>query len=323
MFRPLTILLALYAVTFAESGAAAAPHRETPRETPRELHREPDTTGMPLFSFGVITDVHYSTLKPTKGTRHYAASEAKVREAVETFEAAGVDFVVSLGDMIDGDIESYARIDAELRRLPVPIYAVAGNHDFTGPYGSDTQRRVMEELGLRESGYSVVKRGWRLLFLDSNSCSTYARAAGTADYAEAAALFRSLQHAGRANAEHYNGGLGERQRAWLAGQLDEAERRGEAVICLTHMPLLPLDGKFTLWDNRQTAALLESHPCVKAYLAGHHHAGGCGRLGNVFHFTFQGMIEGEQNHYAIVEVYADRLVIRGYGAQPDATATLR
>ena len=164
-----------------------------------------------------------------------------------------------------------------------------------------------------------MKEGYRLLFLDSNECSTYARAKGSAAYGEAAVRFEELKREGRANAETYNGALGERQRAWLAKELAKAERRNESVICLTHMPLMPLEGKFTLWDNRQTAALLQRHPCVKAFLAGHHHAGGSDRMGHIPHFTFQGMIEGTQNHYAIVEVYPDRLQIRGYGAQPSAS----
>lgn len=47
--------------------------------------------------------------------------------------------------------------------------------------------------------------------------------------------------------------------------------------------------------------------------------GGAHRFGSVLHFIFQGMIEGPDNHYAIVEVYPDKLVIRGYGAQRDET----
>ncbi len=280
-------------------------------------------TPSPLFTFGVVTDIHFSNLKPPKGSRLYAASEGKLQEAVATFESEGVDFVVSLGDMIDGDIESYATIRSILETLPMPVYQVLGNHDFLGPYGSDEQRRVMEALKIRKPCFSVVKEGYRLLFLDSNDCSTYARAAGSAAYREAAACLEALKQEGRANAENYNGALGERQRAWLAGELAKAERRNESVICLTHMPLMPLDGKFTLWDNRQTADLLQRHSCVKAFLAGHHHTGGNGRLGDIVHFTFQGMIEGTQNHYAIVEVYPDRLVIRGYGAQPDASIEFR
>ena len=92
---------------------------------------------------------------------------------------------------------------------------------------------------------------------------------------------------------------------------------GERVICFAHMPLMPPDGQFTLWNNGQIAALLQRYPCVRAFLAGHHHKGGAHRFGSVLHFIFQGMIEGPDNHYAIVEVYPDKLVIRGYGAQRD------
>lgn len=71
------------------------------------------------------------------------------------------------------------------------------------------------------------------------------------------------------------------------------------------------------------AELLMRHACVKAFLAGHHHPGGCHAFGRIRHFTFQGLIEGSDNRYAVVEVYRDKLVIRGYGAQPGATLEFR
>lgn len=280
-----------------------------------------NTATVPLFTFGVVSDVHYSNRKETKSSRHYAASGEKIREAVATFDAANVDFVVSLGDMIDGDVASYADIRPILENAAAPVYGIAGNHDYLGPYGSDVQRHVFEELGIAEPYFCLAKAGFRLLFLDSNDISTYARAKGSPEYEEATRILGRLKEAGAANARSYNGAIGEVQRKWLAGQLDDAARKGERVICLAHMPLMPLEGQFTLWNNARIAGLLQGYPCVKAFLAGHHHKGGSHDFGHIRHFTFQGMIENDDNHYAIVEVYADRLVIRGLGAQQGATLT--
>lgn len=277
----------------------------------------------PIFSFGVITDVHYSNLKAPWGTRRYAESGEKLREAMGAFHAMNVDFVVSLGDMIDGDIESYADIRPILDSSCVPVYKILGNHDFLGPYGSARQQRVLDELGICEPYFSVVKSGCRLLFLDSNDISVYARPEESAEYREASGILDDLKKEGIANARLYNGAIGALQQEWIARELAAAGSRGETVICLAHMPLMPQDGKFTLWNNRAVADLLMRHGCVKAFLAGHHHQGGCHAFDRIPHFTFQGMIEGSDNRYAVVEVYRDKLVIRGYGAQPGATLEYR
>lgn len=154
----------------------------------------------PLFTFGVVTDVHYSNVKETWAARRYAESGEKLREAVAAFNRAHVDFVVSLGDMIDGDIGSYAVIRPILEGSAAPVYKILGNHDYLGPYGSEEQRRVLEELGISEPYFSVVRNGCRLLFLDSNDISVYARAKESPEYAEAAALLDSLKRSGAANA---------------------------------------------------------------------------------------------------------------------------
>lgn len=80
----------------------------------RERPDRPDCLAVsaesPLFAFGVVTDVHYSNVKETWAARRYAESGEKLREAVAAFNRAHVDFVVSLGDMIDGDIGSLSLI---------------------------------------------------------------------------------------------------------------------------------------------------------------------------------------------------------------------
>lgn len=307
-------LLILVSLLYGASASGFAADRKSSRPAEPAISAE-----SPLFAFGVVTDVHYSNVKEMRGTRRYAESGEKLREAIAAFNRAHVDFVVSLGDMVDGDIGSYAVLRPIWEHSAAPVYKILGNHDFFGPYGSEEQRRVLEELGISDPYFSVSKNGCRLLFLDSNDISVYARAKGSPEYEGAAALLDSLTKSGAANAQQYNGAIGKTQREWLIQELSSAERRGEWVICFAHMPLMPLDGQFTLWNNTQVAALLQKYACVRAFLAGHHHKGGGSRFGSVPHFIFQGMVEGADNHYAIVEVYPDKLVIHGYGVQQDET----
>ena len=65
--------------------------------------------------------------------------------------------------------------------------------------------------------------------------------------------------------------------------------------------------------------MLSEYPCVRAFLAGHHHTGGYGVYRGVHHLTFRGMVEGPENKFAIVEVYPDKLVVRGFGTEEHRT----
>ena len=57
---------------------------------------------------------------------------------------------------------------------------------------------------------------------------------------------------------------------------------------------------------------------------GHDHEGGYAQQDSIHFVTFQGLVEsGAENAYAIVEVYPDRLEIRGYGTVPSRSLALR
>ena len=53
---------------------------------------------------------------------------------------------------------------------------------------------------------------------------------------------------------------------------------------------------------------------------GHDHAGGYARSGGVHYVTVPGMVEApEKNAFAVVDVYDDRLDVRGFGSVPSRT----
>ncbi|WP_295935430.1 metallophosphoesterase [uncultured Alistipes sp.] len=272
-----------------------------------------------MFSFGVVTDVHYSQAKETFAGRYYRASAEKLAGAVETFNRAGVDFVVSLGDLIDNDIESCKVIGNLLEISASPVFKILGNHDFMIPYDSRQQQCIFDELGIGERYYSFVRDDYRLILLDGNDVSVYAHAEDSHAHAEAIEVLAALKAGGAANAQIYNGAIGSDQQQWLLRELEQATTAGQQVICLCHFPLTPLDGKYTLWNNRQIAAILAQHVCVKAFLAGHHHTGGYFAYEKIHFFTFPGMVESTENRYAIVDVYPGKIVIRGYGTQQGTT----
>ncbi|WP_240360769.1 metallophosphoesterase family protein [Pyxidicoccus caerfyrddinensis] len=85
-------------------------------------------------------------------------------DAVEDLRRRDVDFVVQLGDLTEyGSAQEYAWVAELFDRLPVPSFAVLGNHDVLGT-GADIYRRTFGPPFL-----SFQHAGSRFVLFDSNS----------------------------------------------------------------------------------------------------------------------------------------------------------
>lgn len=273
----------------------------------------------PLATIGVVTDIHYYREKPVRINRYYTMSADKLAEAVDTFNAEKVDFTVSLGDTFDPDLAWFQDIDEQFARLDAPVYKLLGNHDCIAPYGSPEENAVLEALGLENPYFSIVENGIRFIFIDGNDVSLMSTAEGTPERLDAEATRAALLEAGVPYAAEYNGKFSQKQLDWLNSELAAAHAEGEMVILFGHMPLMPRDIDAAQWDGAEIDALLQEYPEVNAVLTGHHHHGAHMESGHIQHYTFQGMIEGQQNHYAVVRIFKDRIEITGYGEQPSCT----
>jgi hypothetical protein len=56
---------------------------------------------------------------------------------------------------------------------------------------------------------------------------------------------------------------------------------------------------------------------VAAYVNGHNHAGNYGQRDGIHYLTLKGMVDTEQTSYAVIEIYADRLVVKGFGREKE------
>ena len=244
---------------------------------------------------GIIADVQYGD-KNTRGRRFYRESLNRLADCVRTFNARGVDFVLQLGDIIDGNATpagTLADLDAVLGvlgRLKAPVVHVVGNHCLTA--GRDT---LQKRLGLKRAYYDFAHRrarGWRFVVLDGND----------AGY----------------------GVLGARQLTWLAETLKRADGAGEKVIVANHFALLKAAAKH---HRMKTPApmlkILDASPCVAAYVSGHDHAGGFAVRRGVHHVTFKGMVEApKRNAFATVALHADHLRVVGHGVEASGRLVL-
>lgn len=285
----------------------------------QEKINEENTENMndPLFKIGIVTDIHHSATKESTPERYYQASAGKLREAVKTFNNEEVNLIVSLGDLVDNEVDSYSVIADILDSLEMPVHKIAGNHDYIAPFSQSAQEKIMEMMGIKQPYFSVSVKGYRLIFLDTSEISTHANEKGTDNYTEANELLKDLREQAAPNAKKYNGAIGERQINWLKKELKAADKDGEKIICLTHMPLIPTNGKYSLWNAEDLISILEKWTCVKAVFSGHDHRGGYATDKNIHFITFCGVVQGDTNSYAIADVYPDKIVIKGYGRETD------
>lgn len=276
----------------------------------------PDT---PLFTFGVIADAQYCDCE-ARGSRYYRHSLDKLAAAVDTLNAREVAFTVHLGDFIDRAFASFAQVLPLYQRLQAPAYHALGNHDFS--VDSTYLDTIPDLLGLPARYYQFAHRGWRFVVLDGNDLSLYATRAGTARRAQADRLYRQLDASGAPHAQTWNGGLSAPQLEWLRGTLDAAAEAGERVVLFAHFPVYPKD-PHNLWNDEAVVRLLETYDHVVAYLNGHNHAGAYAVHAGTHYVTVPGMVETpEETAFAVVEVYADRLEIDGYGRVQDRTLAI-
>lgn len=269
----------------------------------------------PLFSFGIIADVQYADSDPA-GTRFYRSSPSKLREALSEFRKDSVDFVITLGDLIDKDIRSYDPLLNILDSSGLRFYHITGNHDYS--VGKRYRKKLPSIYSPGPGYYSILQNGYRLIFLNGNEISTY-NPENKATLKQANALLDTLKQRGEPNAVEWNGGIGEKQLLWFENQVNEAEIKNEKVLIFCHFPVFP-ENIHNLLNYRDVLLVLAKYHNVIAWFNGHNHAGNYDFHNKTHFVTMKGMVESEtQNSFARVEVYSDRILISGSGREINRT----
>lgn len=242
------------------SATAPFPDGESARVTRDDQRPEP-ANALRRWSFAVIADTHLNPVDDvsTSPWQTNAAANARSRAIVAELNAAGVDFVVHLGDMIH-PIPSHpdypvaaARFHAIFSDLAVPLYVVPGNHD----------------VGDKPIAWTPAPA------IDATFLATYREHFGNDRYAfdhetatfvvvDAQLLNAPMQEA----ADHD---------AWLATTLADARARGRRIFVVMHYPLyLHHPTEQSHYDNLDEPArsrvleLIVDHG-VEAVFAGHVH----------------------------------------------------
>ncbi|MBB3965557.1 metallophosphoesterase [Rhizobium metallidurans] len=280
------------------------------------------THPLPLFRFGIVADPQYAAREPHAGMdRYYENSPAKLKAAIEVFNAEDLSFVITLGDIIDRDFASFDAILPVYEALKHDNLFLLGNHDFA--VAPEHLEDVAARLGMPAPYYSLAKHGWRFIVLDGNEVSTFAPPVGHPNREIAAEKLAELRAAGAINAEAWNAMISDRQFDWLRAEIADAAERGERVIVMNHYPVYP-PNQHDCWDRERIIALLAESPNVMAYFNGHNHVGNYGVVEGCHFVNFKGMVDTEsENTFAIVDLYGDRIEIRGFGREESRVLALR
>ena len=243
-----------------------------------------------LPAFGVVTDIQYGD-KEGSVARDYRGTLRRLEQCVETFNRQRPDFVIQLGDLVDGypsnTVASARDLDAVLpifNRLTAPTYHAVGNHCL-----NVGKEELGQKLGLTNFYYTFTvpsAKGWRFVVLDGNDAGYGVVSAGQID--------------------------------WFRTTLAQARSAGEKIICFCHFPLLKEAAETHRMANSEAVlAELDASGCVVAWIAGHDHAGGYALRKGVHHITLRGLVEAPgSTAFARIELGADRLRETGFGNEP-------
>ncbi|MCX6334649.1 MAG: metallophosphoesterase [Bacteroidia bacterium] len=270
-----------------------------------------DQSQKPLFTFGVISDVQYCDCDPVE-SRYYRSSRGRLREAVNSFKADSVNFIVNLGDLIDRGYESFKPVLDILDSSGLQVYNLTGNHDYS--VDDRYKKRLPLKMQGKEGYYSFNYMNFRFIALDGNEISTYSTT-NKAAIKKAEDYLALLKDSGNINAIDWNGGMSSKQLAWMRVQLDEATAKNENVFILCHFPVYP-ENVHNLLNYNEVNSILSNYKNIIAWFSGHNHAGNYGNF-NMIHFvTMKGMVETEFNtSFAIIEVYRNKIWIKGAGRE--------
>jgi len=259
------------------------------------------------FSFGLVTDVHYADA-PSRGSRHYRDSLAKLEEALRAFNQRKLSFVIELGDFIDAgpskaeELAHLRAIDKVYQRFQGPRHYVLGNHCLQA-FAKD---EFLAHCGaqIKKSHYSFDCDRFHFVVLDANF-----KRDGT-PYAAG-------------NFSWTDSWIPVRQQQWLAEDLKRAAGRKSFVFL--HQNLQDENDPHGVKNAPQVRRVLEGAGSVVAVFQGHMHSGGYARIQGIHYVTLRAMVEGptlENNAYAVVTLdESDRLTLEGFGRQPDVAFT--
>ena len=290
------------------------PEQENGEETPPE----PPRNGVLLFS--VVTDSHTDSTIRSDLYRHLALSYLET--VSKDSKAAGAEFIVHLGDLIDANPRDMS-VDIYINRIlssrqaleksGLPVYYVIGNHELRPAVGTKTLAK--QWLGLSNSYYSFDIGGFHFIVLD---CFNYEgdEVSGSDETWESSRFL-----------------IYSEEKAWLENEL---ARTNKPTIVFVHVPLSGMFEPYTpdgstynrVINAPEIRELFENSRKVIAVFEGHYHNphtevittdSYTWKEGNVPYIGLYSVVDIDDiGTWALVEVnYNEKtLTVKVFGAKP-------
>jgi len=264
------------------------------------MYRVSAQEGMPLLTFGMVTDVHYADIQD-EGNRTYRQSLEKLRECIDTMNRYQPDFLIELGDFKDMSRPASEektliylfRAEKVFSGFHGPRYHVIGNHDVDC-ISKAQFLEVAENTGIQkqQSYYSFLVNGITCIVLDANYDSTGRDFnKGKFDWGDPNIPGEELK--------------------WLRKQLRKAPG---TVIVFCHQ-LLDSGDEYAVDNAAEVRKILETSGKVAAVFQGHYHEGNYRFIHGIHYYTQKALIEGEglsNNSYTLVRVYPESIRVTGF-----------
>jgi hypothetical protein len=260
--------------------------------------KEPDhAASKPLLRIGLVTDLHYAD-KPAGGSRHYRLSLERLEKAVAEFDAAGVDAIVELGDLVDAadsaetELAYLKAIHAKFAAAKAPRHYVLGNHCVD----TLTKAQFLGGVSQEKSYYSFDAKDHHCIVLDA--CF---RADGK-DY-------------GAKNSSWDDANLAAAELKWLAADLAATKL---PTLVFIHQRL-DAETKYAAKNAAEARKILEASKKVLAVFQGHEHKNDHREIAGIHYTTLAALVETgekENNAFAVLDVFAGgKLAVRGFAKQ--------
>jgi Icc protein len=202
----------------------------------------------PLFSFAVVSDMHFMAYKDPEKPVDWVES---LEEQLAYIASLKPEIIVSNGDLTNGKERDYRlAVQAIGRQCPMPVCHTMGNHEYYGYYEDEgfssalAQERFLRMTGMPAIYYRLDLHGRTMLFLSTES---YAPDMGDA------------------------GWLSEQQLRWLDRQLETACPDGPVFVYF-HQPVndTVADSNGSCIQSEQLRAILRKRPGTFLF-SGHTH----------------------------------------------------
>jgi len=230
--------------------------------------------------FGLFADLHaHDTDSPLEG-KWMTHTEERLSKFIDAMNTWNPDFVIELGDFINGWVvlgedpgpeeripEIFAWAESLYARFDGPRYHVIGNHDI---YNLD-KREYREMAGIEETAYSFHVGTYHFVVLDVQFST---------DGSDLANTFTGV-----------SGFVPETELAWLQSELASTDA---PTIVFVHQMLdryIEAWGRPLIANQRAVQSILEEDGDVIAVFQGHDHENAHQSVAGIHYVTFEALVD--------------------------------